>query len=209
MRREYKRSQTTTERADSCAGGCRALNSPVDWLRGDRLLDVLAAFFVLGDAFGFPELLDHQIQPVAFHDALQPFVVVAGSDHEPIALCVSGLVVRERQLDGLRAALRSALAEESLQILRACAHPFAHLLDFPIGRPEQPLVSRHVLITSIHSYGYLFPNSRGAMWAVEDEVVLVIEVAAPPIGVGGQPDAPAFLALQNGGDVLGAHATIL
>jgi hypothetical protein len=104
------------------------------------LFHAVAAFLCFGDAFGFPELVDHEVSLVAFDDALQLLVLMAGRDDEPIALFVSLVVLAKRQVDGLRAAFLAALADDSELILGSFAQLLARALDFPIDRSVHGLV---------------------------------------------------------------------
>jgi hypothetical protein len=125
---------------------------PVGTASSPALLDAFAAFFCLGDALRFPELVDHEVPLVAFHHVLQLFVLVAGSDDEAIALFVRVLILGKGQVDSLGAVLLSALADDGELILRSFTQFLAHLLNLSIDRPVYRLVSRNALMTGIHGW---------------------------------------------------------
>jgi hypothetical protein len=118
----------------------------------------VAAFFCFGNALGFPELVDHEVPLVAFDDALQLFVLVAGRDDEPIALVVGLVVLGKRQVDGLRALVLAALADDSELILGSFTQLLARALDLPIDRSVHGLVPRDALMSGIHGYTMKCPQ---------------------------------------------------
>jgi hypothetical protein len=118
-----------------------------------ELLGALASFFCLCDALRFAELVDDEVPLRSRHDDLDLLILVARRDHETIALPVCVVVLCDRQIEGLRAAILAALADDLDPILPSIPRLLTRLLDFSVHRAKHGLVSRDALVTGIHDYG--------------------------------------------------------
>ena len=82
-----------------------------------RLLDPAPLLFCLGNALGIAELVHHEIPLCALDDVLDPFVLMAGSDDEAVALPVGVVVLAGRELEGGGAAILAAFADDLESVL--------------------------------------------------------------------------------------------
>jgi len=117
-----------------------------------ELLGAFASLFCLCDALRFAELVDDEVALSSRHDDLDLLVLVSRGDHETVALPMCVVVLCDRQIEGLRAAILAALADDLDAILPAIPRLLTRLLDFAVHGPKHGLVSGDALVTGIHDY---------------------------------------------------------
>ena len=119
---------------------------------GLKLLGAFASLFRLCDALRFAELVDDEVALGSRHDDLDLLVLVSRGDHETVALPMCVVVLCDRQIEGLRAAILAALADDLDAILPSIPRLLTRLLDFAVHGPKHGFVSRDALVTGIHDY---------------------------------------------------------
>ena len=83
---------------------------------------------------------------------------MARREHETIALSMCLVVLCDCQIEGLRAPISAALADDLDPIVPTIPRLFTRLFDFAIHRTKHGLVSRNTLVTCVHVHQMPHPR---------------------------------------------------